>query len=120
MTNMTTSTADLGIGFQSDKAQLWLPQSILQSVCTGWSTWQYIVTVLVGLVVYGQGGYIIRSKKNQLTLCISDLHQEKGQHCRSFLQDSIHGSLPPSTRSKVRLLSQTVGEWTSQLCLCLP
>lgn len=50
----------------------------------------------------------------------SHVHQAKGFHRWTSVQDSAYGTVSPSAPSKVRSLSYTVGEWTSQLCIRLP
>lgn len=45
---------------QSELPQMWHSnttqwQGTLLNVTAGWSTWQYVVTFLLGLVVYDQG-----------------------------------------------------------------
>lgn len=43
-------------------------QNTLPDMFSGWSTWQYIMTILVGLIVYDQGNYELQCYgRNQLT-----------------------------------------------------
>lgn len=50
----TLSTWNTGI-VNGSNFQPTLSQSVLPAVLAGWSMWQYILTVLLGVIVYDQG-----------------------------------------------------------------
>lgn len=101
--------------FSTSKLQDALPDFLL-----GWSTWQYLMTVLLGIVVYDQGTRKFRVGVLAFTNAASShVHQTKRFYCRTYVQDSSHGPISPSTQSKVRKVSCTVGERASELCIHL-
>lgn len=65
MSNMVAETVNIS-GVQSELPQTWSlntsqSQGVLPNFLVGWSTWQYIVTFLLGVVVYDQGNRSFRA-----------------------------------------------------------
>ena len=106
---------------QPNLPQSWHSQITLPAIVEGWSTWQYAVTFVLGVIVYDQGKKrCLISVTTQLTFDASDVHQAKGLHRWSCVQDPTHGPVPSSTRSEVRLIPRSMGQWTSELRFGLP
>ena len=112
----------------------WPPGSVrwpMQNSFTGftaeWSAWQYVVTLLLGLVVYDQGkSPWSRDKKlspprSDITdTLFSHVPSPEGFHPWPLFQNSAYGPLYTSIASEIRSISCPVGERASQLRLGLP
>lgn len=98
-------------GVQLELSQTWVFSSISQSslqrvmpdFCAGWSTWQYILTFVLGVVVYDQGqdellpDTLVSSAHN----ISSDVYQAKGLNCRAWIQDPSYGTIRSSPSPQV-------------------
>ena len=90
-------------------------QSAVKGFLAGWSTWQYVVTFLLGVVVYDQGDQKPRFHKifRPADSPPSHVYQAKGFDRRTAIQNPTHGPVHPSTASEIRSVPCAVGEWTS-------
>ncbi len=109
----------------------WPLQGSLARFAAEWSAWQYVVTLLLGLVVYDQSkspwsrGLGTNTKpdpvRTQLTPSFfSHVPPPKGLYLWPSVQNSAHGTFYPSSASEIRSISCPVGERASQLRLSLP
>lgn len=67
-----------------------------------WSHWQYILTFVLGVILYDQGKrglmarwLLLANNKS------SDVYQAKGFYCRADFQNSTYGALHSSPSPKI-------------------
>jgi len=78
--NSSTITPSMSAGLnnisisQPNLSQLWRSQTTLPAIIAKWSTWQYVVTFVLGVIIYDQGNKRRLSRSQFSSLMISVMY----------------------------------------------